>query len=307
MRMRTLITGGTGFVGRTLLRRLSGAIVTTRDSSRAADLQAAGHQIVEWNPEAGPLPVRELVAEPPQAVVNLMGASVAKGRWTAARKRAIRSSRVDGTNRLIEGLRQLPVLPEVLVNASAVGFYGDRGEEALVEESGPGTGFLASVCEEWETAARSLEADGVRVVWLRIGIVLGREGGALPSLLSLFRWGLGGRLGSGRQWMPWIHVDDLAAMIEWLFGPDSLSGPVNAVSPGLVTNRDFTAALAEAVHRPAILPAPALILRAVLGEFAGSLLGSQRVIPARAQAGGFEFRHATLAGALRDLVGSPHN
>lgn len=304
--MRTLVTGGTGFAGRALLKTLSNAWVTTRNPSRAADLRTAGHQLVEWKPEAS-FPTEPLVSSPPQAVVNLMGESVASDRWTKARKRAIRSSRVDGTRRLVAGLRRLPVLPEVLISASAVGYYGDRGDEELDEESGPGTGFLASVCEEWEAAARELEADGVRVVCLRIGIVLGRDGGALPGLLPLFRWCAGGRLGSGRQWMPWIHLDDLTSMIGWVIGQPAIAGPVNAVAPEPVTNLGLTAALAEAVRRPAFLPVPGWFLRTVLGEFAASLLGSQRVIPVRAARAGFQFRFPTLPAALRDLVADRHN
>lgn len=229
---------------------------------------------------------------------HLAGEPVAEGRWTKAKKASIRDSRVEGTRHLVEGLRKLERRPDVLVSASAVGIYGSRGDEILTESAAPADGFLADVCRAWEAEARAAEDLGIRVVTIRVGLVLGTQGGALAKMLPLFKLCAGGRLGHGRQWMPWIHVDDLAALFQFCAESTQLSGSVNGAAPNPVTNREFTQALASAVGRPALFPAPAFALRLALGEFAEVLLASQRVVPEKAQAAGFQFEHGTIESAL---------
>jgi uncharacterized protein (TIGR01777 family) len=237
-------------------------------------------------------------------VFHLAGESVAAGRWTKKRKARIRDSRVFGTRHLIEALSQLPASerPRVLVSASAVGYYGSRGEETLTEESPPGDDFLADVCREWEHEAARAADLGIRTAMLRIGIVLGPGGGALQKMLPPFRFGVGGRLGAGRQWMPWIHVDDLAALFLHVAKTDTIRGPVNAVAPEPVRNRDFTKTLAKVLHRPAVLPAPYFGLRLLFGEFAQVLFASQKVEPRVAMATGFLYRYPRLEEALRAAI-----
>jgi hypothetical protein len=226
---------------------------------------------------------------------------VAEGRWTKAKKARIRDSRVAGTKHLVERLRELERRPEVLVSASAVGIYGSRGDEVLTESAEPAEGFLAEVCREWETEAQAAEDLGIRVVTIRVGLVLGVQGGALARMLPLFELCAGGRLGHGRQWMPWIHVDDLAALFQFCAERTHVSGTVNGTAPHPVTNREFTKALASAVGKPAVFPAPAFALRLALGEFAEVLLASQRVVPEMAQAAGFQFEHRTIESALEGM------
>jgi uncharacterized protein (TIGR01777 family) len=230
---------------------------------------------------------------------------VAEGRWTAEKKRRIMDSRKIGTANLVQGLERLSERPAVLVSASAVGYYGDRGEETLDEQATPGDDFLAAVCIEWERAAQQAASLGMRVVNPRIGIVLGAGGGALAKMLLPFKLGLGGRLASGHQWMPWIHIDDLAALFLHAATHADLSGPMNAVAPNAVTNREFTRTLAAAVHRPALLPAPGPLLKLAVGEFAEVLLASQRVVPRVAEQSGFQFQHPELAEALRAILDKP--
>ncbi len=272
------LTGATGFIGRALASRLG----------------AAGHKVRPFSLRS-PQPL-----EVSDAVIHLAGEPIAQ-RWTPEAKRRILESRVEGTRRLIAAL---PAPPRVFICSSAVGFYGSRGDEVLTEASPPGTGFLAGVCTAWEGAADDARARGMRVVKLRTGMVLGRGGGALDRMLPAFRMGAGGRLGSGRQWMPWIHLDDHLALVEFALAQASVSGPLNAVAPNPVTNRDFTATLARALHRPAFLPAPVFALKAMFGEMACVLLDSQRVIPRAALDAGFEFRHPELGPALQDILRS---
>lgn len=277
--MRIAVTGASGFIGRALVERL----------------RAAGHEITS-------LYVRKLGAvEPVEAVVHLAGEPVAQ-RWTAKARQRIRASRVDGTLQLVNSLANLDPRPSVLVSASAVGYYGPRGEEALTESSEPGSDFLASVCAEWERTAERAALLGMRVARLRIGMVLGRGGGALARMLPIFRLGLGGPLASGRQWMSWIHRGDLVSLIEFAL-TTGLSGAVNATAPNPVRNSEFTAELAGLLHRPAFLPVPAFALRMAYGEMASVLLASQRVLPSAAQAAGFRFRYPELPAALAEAVG----
>jgi uncharacterized protein (TIGR01777 family) len=298
--MRALVTGGTGFVGRRLLRLLDEPTVLSRDPGRAGEAigNLAG-RILPWDPMAGPPPADAF--DGIDAVFHLAGESVAEGRWTAAQKRRIEESRVLGTRHLVSGLQRAAEPPQVLVSSSAVGFYGDRGEEELTERSPPAGDFLARVCVAWEEAAVAAREAGTRVAMARTGIVLGAGGGALEKMLLPFRLGAGGPLGSGRQWMPWIHVADLARLYVFI-AESSLGGPVNAVAPHPVRNAEFTRALARQLHRPAFLPAPYLGLRIVFGEFAQVLFASQRVLPRAAEEAGFVFQFPELASALRDIL-----
>jgi len=304
--MRVAITGATGFIGRRLVDRLLAdrpeVVALTRDPTRARATLPRAARAVRWDPRAGTVDATAL--RDLDAVVHLAGESVAGGRWTAARKAAIRDSRVLGTDALVRALTAAPAdaRPRALVAASAIGIYGDRGDVELDERAPPGDDFLAAVCSAWEAAARGAADLGVRVAIVRIGIVLGRDGGVLGRMLPLFRLGLGGRLGSGRQWMSWIHVDDLVALFVSALADDAVTGVLNGVAPRPVTNAEFTRTLAAALARPAILPAPAFALRLALGEMATLLLASQRVVAnAAALARGFRFEYAELTSALADL------
>jgi uncharacterized protein (TIGR01777 family) len=295
---RVLVTGATGLVGRRLVAALraerAGVCALTR--SPASARLASGVEAAAWDGVHVP-PARLAQCS---AVVHLAGEPIFGGLPTARRRAAMRASRIDSTRALVAALAELPAAerPGVLVCASAVGYYGSRGEEVLTETAAPGTGFLAELCVDWEAAAAAATELGVRSVSLRIGLVLAREGGALASLVRVFRLGLGGRLGNGMQWMPWIHLDDLVAMIRSAIADERWQGPVNAVAPNPVRNEEWTQALAAALHRPALLPVPAFALRGALGEMAGELLGSRRVVPDRARALGFAFTAATLEQAL---------
>jgi len=296
---KALVTGATGFIGRRLLPWLKWPVVLTRNPERAGTA-LRNVEIHRWEPESGPPPAeafREV-----DTVFHLAGESVAAGRWSAARKQRIRDSRVLGTRHLVAALAALKERPAVLVSASAIGYYGDRGDETLDEEALPGDDFLAGVCQEWEAEANRATELGIRVVTPRLGIVLGKGGGALERMLTPFKLGLGGRLGSGRQWMSWIHIDDLIGLLLYA-GPGHISGPMNAVAPNPVTNREFTRELAGALHRPAILPVPEFALKLAFGEMAAVLLSSQRVVPAVAQRTGYRFQYPRLADALREIVG----
>jgi uncharacterized protein (TIGR01777 family) len=234
------------------------------------------------------------------AVVHLAGAPVAQ-RWNAQVKQEIRDSRVAGTHNLVQALAKMPRKPQVLICGSATGYYGSRGDEVLAESSAPGNDFLAEVCVAWEKEAQAAEALGMRVVRVRTGIVLDARGGALPRMLPPFKMGIGGKLGSGKHWMSWIHLDDLAALFQFAL-TNPVSGAVNGVAPNPVTNADFTRTLAAAVHRPAIFPMPAVALRLLFGEMGGILLASQRVAPKAAESAGFKFRFPELAPALADAL-----
>ncbi len=236
------------------------------------------------------------------AVVHLSGANVAAGRWTEKYKREIVSSRVQTTQALVKALIQVEP-PKVFICASAIGIYGDRGDEILTEESAPGTGFLAETCLAWEAAAEAAQAAGIRVVNTRLGVVLSPEGGALAKLLPLFRLGLGGKLGSGREWMPWLTLRDAVGILSFCVENQNMRGPVNAAAPGLVRNTEFTQALGAAVHRPAIIPAPAFALRLAFGEMADeALLASARVFPAKLIEAGYAFLDPELGPALGGLL-----
>jgi len=270
------------------------------ESSRpGADGQKA--QIVRWDPVSGQFDAA--AGEGADALVHLAGASIAGGRWNAARKSLLRTSRLDATRHLIGALSRLQRPPRVLVTASAIGYYGDRNDETLTERSTPGNDFLAALCREWEAEAARGAEFGARVVMLRFGIILATHGGALARMLLPFKLGVGGRLGSGRQWMSWLTLDDTVEIVKLALASPALSGPVNTVTPQPVQNNDFTRILARALHRPALFPAPAFALRVALGEMADALLlVSQRVVPAKLQQAGYQFAHPDLATALEELL-----
>jgi len=297
---RVAVTGASGFVGSALvaaLRRDGSEVVTI--SRRAIEGQ------LQHEPASGGIDVNGLAdaLKGVHAVVHLAGAAIGR-RWTAGRKREILESRVQGTRLIAETLGRVGPPSPVLVSASAVGYYGDRGDEWLDEESAPGAGFLAGVAVAWERATEPAHAAGARVVRLRFGIVLGTAGGTLPRLLTPFSLGAGGRLGSGRQWMSWISVDDLVAAIRFALATRALSGAVNAVSASPVTNAEFTATLARVLARPAFVHLPAMALRLLFGQMAvETLLASQRVRPARLERAGFAFAQPSLEGALRHVLG----
>lgn len=257
-----------------------------------------GVRLSAWDPAKGEPPADSL--READAVIHLAGEPVAQ-RWSAEVKRRIRDSRVTGTRNLVEALKKLRQRPATLICSSAIGYYGSRGEEVLTESSGPGSGFLPEVCVAWEDEARAAETLGMRVVTVRTGIVLDTRGGALPRMLPPFKMGMGGRLGSGKQWMSWIHLQDLAALYH-LALTQPVRGALNGVAPYPVNNADFTRALAAAVHRPAFLPMPGFALHVLFGEMADVLLASQRVAPKAAEAAGFRFRFPQLEPALADLL-----
>ncbi len=294
--MKLALAGGSGFVGSALRRHLE-------DAGHAVVLlvrrPAEAPMEVSWHPSSGEVEQRERL-EGLEGVVNLAGSSLAAGRWTAERRAEILRSRVESTRALVAVLAHLNHPPRVLVSASATGYYGSRGDEELTEASARGEGFLADVCHAWEEEARVAESVGIRTVLLRIGVVLGPGGGMLAKLRPVFRAGLGGQLGDGRQWMSWIALDDLVRVVRRGLEDAQLGGPVNAVAPAPVRNAGFTVALGRALHRHTFAPVPAVVLRAVFGEMADEmLLASARVQPRRLAAAGFAFAHPELEGALQ--------
>lgn len=295
--MRVVLSGATGLIGEALLPHLAQPRVLSRSASPSG--LPADTEVGAWNP-AREVPSPSLLAGA-EAIVHLAGEPVASGRWTEEKKARIRDSRVLGTRHLVEALSTMAELPRVLVCASAVGFYGDRGDEVLDDRSGPGDDFLADVCKAWEAEALAAEQLGVRVVCIRTGLVLSRAGGALPRMSTPFKLGLGGKLGQGQQWMPWIHIEDHIRIILHALQDDALRGPVNAVSPKPVTNRVFTETLAHVLHRPAVFAAPSFALKLALGEMSQMVLASQRAIPSALLARGFNFNYPTLEAALQQL------
>jgi uncharacterized protein (TIGR01777 family) len=297
--MNITLTGASGFIGRRLMKLLSSSGHSLHVVSRHAGTNLPpGVKISVWDAAAGLPPDTSLRGA--ECVIHLAGEPVAQ-RWTAESKRRIRDSRIQGTRSIVEAMSKLPEPPRALICASAVGYYGSRGDEILTEASMPGSNFLSELCIAWEGEAAAAEQLGVRVVRIRIGIVLASHGGALARMLPPFRLGLGGRLGSGRQWMSWIHLDDLCEMFRFA-AEHQVRGPMNGVAPNSVPNADFTRMLAAAIHRPAIFPVPSFALRALFGEMAGALLSSQRAVPKGADQAGFQFRFPQLAPALADLL-----
>jgi uncharacterized protein (TIGR01777 family) len=293
--VKVAITGASGFIGTALGTRLEADGHAVLRVGRGP----AGTGRLTWDPEAGRLDGAEL--EGLDAVVNLAGAGLAAGRWTAPRRHELRASRIASTRLLSRTLAALDRPPPVLLSASAVGYYGDRGEDELIESSPAGTGFLAELCRDWEAETAAAAAAGIRVVCLRTGIVLARSGGALARQLPLFRLGLGGRLGSGRQVMSWISLADEVGAILFAIAAGALRGPANVVGPAPVTNAAFTATLGRVLRRPARLPVPAVALRAAFGAALAdeALLAGQRVVPAALLTHGYRFEHRTVEAALR--------
>jgi uncharacterized protein (TIGR01777 family) len=307
--MKIVLTGGTGFLGRPLATRLAAdghqIFVLTRSASAGQRAGTrAGVTYVPWTPD-GTAGNWAAALEGAGAAVNLAGESIADSRWTEAHKARIRDSRVRATRSLVSAIARLPVPPRVLVSGSAVGYYGDTGDRVVTEASPPGSDFLASVTVAWEQEALQAEGAGVRVALLRTGIVLARDGGALAKLLPPFRLFVGGPLGSGRQYWPWIHRDDWIEMATWLLARDTARGPFNATAPSPVTNAEFARTLGDALGRPSALPAPAFAMRLLLGEMADAmLLGGQRVLPERALSLGFRFKYETLDQAFNAIFRS---
>ena len=296
--MNVLMTGSSGLIGTALTSFLEGNGHPVRRLRRTP---SAEPNTTSWNPTVGS--VEAGAFDGIDAVVHLAGENIAQGRWTLARKARIRESRVVGTRRLCEALGILESPPQVLVAASAIGFYGDRGTDELDESAAAGTGFLPEVCEAWENATTAARVRGIRVVRLRIGIVLSPAGGALAQMLPPFRLGFGGVIGSGNQFMSWIAIDDLLASILHSLTDQSIHGPVNTVAPHAVTNREFTKTLGSVLHRPTILPVPGFAVRMLFGKMADALLlASARVVPTALRASKFEFVHPRLDGALRHVL-----
>jgi uncharacterized protein (TIGR01777 family) len=294
--MLITLTGATGFLG----QQLTEALRAEGHGLRFLSRKPGGAQgVYEWNPLAEPPPAESL--DGAGAVIHLAGEPVAQ-RWTTAARERIRGSRTVGTRNLVEALSRMKTKPEVLVSASATGFYGSRGDEILTEASPAGTGFLAEVCQEWEEAVEGASKLGIRVVRLRLGVVLGREGGALAKMLPAFRAGLGGPLAGGKQWMSWIHVEDAVRLMAWSVAQGSVRGAVNAVSPNPAQNKNFTRALGGVLRRPAVFPVPRLALQLLYGEMSEVLTGSQRVEPRAALAEGFGFQHEDVVESLRSLL-----
>lgn len=300
--VKIIVSGSSGLIGSALIDSLRPdghaiARLVRSGSTATADISS---KMIRWEPPTGSIDLAAM--EGADAVVSLAGASVAGGRWTKERKEVLRRSRVDATQHLVSNMAQLKMKPRAFVSASAIGYYGSRGDEVLSEASTPGDDFLAHLCRDWEAEAAKAEHEGIRTVILRFGLVLAAHGGALKQMVRPFRLGVGGRLGNGRQWMSWITLQDVVALIRYVITKDSPRGPINAVSPNAVTNAEFTSILAGVLHRPALFPAPRSVLKLALGELADALLASQRVVPEKLSELGYTFRHPQLKEALGSIL-----
>jgi uncharacterized protein len=305
--MNILMTGATGLVGTALVQAFTaeGHVIyrLVRPGSTRNET-ISGVFDIPWSPAQAEIlgfPKNELPRNV-DAVINLAGAPIAGGRWSAERKALLRSSRIDTTRGLVRAMADMTPRPRVFISASAIGYYGDRGDEVLTENSAPGTDFLATLAKEWEDEAVKAEQFGIRVVVARLGVVLAKTGGALPQMMMPFRFGLGGKLGSGRQWMSWIALEDVVTIIRTALATDSLKGAVNLVSPEPVRNADFTRSLARALHRPAIFTAPAFALRLAMGHMSEMILAGTRVTPQVLLQHGYQFHHTQLDEALSAIL-----
>ena len=297
--MKILVTGASGLVGSAVVRHLSERGDEVIELVRMEPREPARQ--VRWNPLQGIEEPAKL--EGVEAAIHLAGEPIAEGRWTDDKKRRIRESRIRGTSVLAEALTGLEQKPSVLLSASAIGYYGSRGKEILREESTAGNDFLAQVCREWEEAAEPAALSGIRVAQMRFGVILSAEGGALAKMLTPFKLGVGGRIGSGEQYMSWIALEDVVGSIEHLLETESVRGPVNTVAPNPVTNAEFTKTLGEVLSRPTLFPVPKFALRLAFGEMAdAALLASQRVEPARLKESGYVFKYPDLRGALQHAL-----
>src|SRR5579884_1712991 len=308
--MNILMTGASGLVGSALVKTLVEEGHTISRLVRSENQPARnmrGVIDIPWDPRTGEISnsanadVSQIYSST-DAVINLAGAPIAGGRWTEKRKALLRSSRIDTTRSLVRAIANMKKRPKVLISASAIGYYGDRGDEVLTENSAPGTDFLGIVAKTWEEEALKAEELGLRVVRARLGVVLARDGGALPQMMRAFKFGLGGKLGSGCQWMSWITLEDVVGIVRMALATDDLRGAINFVSPEPVRNTDFASALGRAMHRPSILAAPAFGLKIVMGEMSDIVLASTRVIPQALQQHGYSFLHTDLDEALRMIV-----
>ena len=302
-----VIAGGTGFIGRALCDKLllSGHRITMLTRRRAEVQRVFGSSVrtVEWDAKTSGGWEQSLNGA--QAVVNLAGASIADARWTESRKRLLTESRIEATRLLVHACNRLAAKPRVLVNASGVGFYGPQGDEVLDESHGPGQGFLADLCVQWESAAREAASQGIRVICLRTGMALEKDGGALPRLDLPFRLFAGGPVMPGTQWVSWIHRDDVVGLIEWALTSSTVSGPVNAVAPSPVTMAELCKTLGRALHRPSWFPVPEFVLKAALGELASIMTTGQKATPLMALRNGYRFQYPFLEGALRAIYAKP--
>ena len=294
--MNVLITGGRGFIGSALKKQLLTAghdvVITTRQESNSAGE-------LTWNPPSL-IPPKKISTF--DAIVNLAGDSIYSDRWTKDKKERIRSSRINTTHYLIESIKNADLKPKVFINASAVGYYGPHGDNEVTENASPGNDFLASVCKAWELEAMKAEGAGVRTVITRFGVVLGPDGGALQKMITPFKAFVGGYIGSGKQWMSWVHIDDITGFIEYALEHDKISGVFNVTAPNPLTNKDFSSTLGRALGRPSLFPVPGFALRAALGEFSEILLTGQRVIPERALISGYNFKYPLLDEALKSIL-----
>jgi uncharacterized protein len=298
--MRAVVTGATGFIGKRLLEFIDEPVVLSRSAAKAK--QALGDRVesFDWDLMNEPAPARAL--EGVDAVFHLAGESIGEGRWNEAKKRRILDSRVVGTANLVKGLAACGQRPPVLISMSAIGYYGDRGDEILDESKGPGNDFLAEVCVGWEREAAAAESLGMRWASPRTGVVLGENGGALKQMLTPFKLGLGGKLGSGKQWMSCVHRDDVVGMLLHAAGHDEVRGGFNAVGPDPVTNIEFTKTLGRVLHRPTVFAVPGFALKLMFGEFSDALLGSARCVPKKMTAAGYAFLYPSLEAALKAVL-----
>jgi uncharacterized protein (TIGR01777 family) len=297
--MKVLISGGSGLVGTALTESLRSEGHTVALLVRPDGDTSAGD--IRWDPASGFINTNAM--EGADAVVNLNGASIGGGRWNSERKKILRSSRIEATRVLVDAFTRLKQKPQVFVSASAIGYYGNRGDEVLTESSTSGNDFLADTCRDWETEALRAQSSGIRTVVTRFGVILSATGGALTQMLPPFKLGLGGRLGSGQQWLSWIALEDVVGLLRAVISDEKASGPLNVVAPAPVRNSEFTQVLASVLHRPAILPAPAFALRLLLGEMADALLlASQQVHSERVPAATYTFRYENLEPALHAIL-----